>query len=71
MGRGFRFSGGEREETMSAQVADTRQRSVAHDGEIVRQVVEAIRSVRHGVVQVIIQDSRVVQIDRTEKRRLV
>ncbi len=39
--------------------------------EIVRQVVKAIRSVRFGQVQIIIQDSRVVQIDTTEKIRLV
>jgi hypothetical protein len=32
---------------------------------------EAVESVRFGVVQLIIQDGRVVQIDRTEKRRLV
>ncbi len=30
----------------------------------------AIRSIRHGMVQVIIQDGIVVQIDRTEKLRL-
>jgi hypothetical protein len=30
----------------------------------------AIRAVRHGVVQVIIQDGRVVQIEKTEKIRL-
>ena len=31
----------------------------------------AVRDVRFGVVQLIIQDGRVVQIDRTEKIRLV
>ena len=40
------------------------------DEEVVRQVVKAIRSVRFGQVQIIIQDSRVVQIDTTEKIRL-
>jgi hypothetical protein len=39
------------------------------DGEILRQIVEAIRSVRFGQVQIIIQDCRVVQIDKTEKVR--
>jgi hypothetical protein len=34
------------------------------------EIEAAIRSVRFGVVQIIIQDGVVVQIDRTEKRRL-
>jgi hypothetical protein len=34
------------------------------------EIEEAIRGVRHGTVQIIIQDGVVVQIDRTEKRRL-
>ncbi|HEY3329416.1 MAG TPA: YezD family protein [Capsulimonadaceae bacterium] len=32
---------------------------------------QAIRSIRYGVVQIIIQDGKVIQIDRTEKTRLV
>ena len=40
-----------------------------HD-EIVRQIMKAIAHVRFGQVQIIIQDSRVVQIDTTEKNRL-
>jgi hypothetical protein len=35
------------------------------------QIQEAVRSIRHGVVQLIIQDGRVIQIDKTEKIRLV
>lgn len=38
--------------------------------EIVEQIVKAISSVRYGHVQIVIQDSRVVQIDKTEKVRL-
>ncbi len=34
------------------------------------EIEEAIRGVRHGTVQIIIQDGVVVQIDRTDKRRL-
>ena len=34
------------------------------------EIEAAIRSIRHGVVQVIIQDGIVVQIDKTEKQRL-
>jgi len=41
------------------------------DREVLRRILEAIRSVRYGQVQIIIQDSRVVQIDTTEKVRLV
>lgn len=33
-------------------------------------IQEAIESIRFGVVQLIIQDGRVVQIDKTEKIRL-
>ncbi len=40
------------------------------DREVMRRVLEAIRSIRYGQVQIIIQDSRVVQIDTTEKVRL-
>lgn len=31
---------------------------------------EALRGVRYGTVTVIVQDGRVVQIDRTDRRRL-
>ncbi|MBB6048866.1 YezD family protein [Armatimonas rosea] len=34
------------------------------------EIEAAIRSIRHGVVQIIIQDGVVVQIDKTEKQRL-
>jgi hypothetical protein len=40
------------------------------DDEVVEQIVKAISSVRYGHVQIVIQDSRVVQIDKTEKVRL-
>lgn len=34
------------------------------------KIQEAVESIRYGVVQLIIQDGKVVQIDRTEKIRL-
>lgn len=34
------------------------------------QVLEAIKSIKYGYVQITIQDSKVVQIDRTEKVRI-
>ena len=36
----------------------------------IEAIQEAVKSVRFGVVQLIIQDGRVVQIDKTEKIRL-
>jgi hypothetical protein len=33
-------------------------------------IQEAVESIRFGVIQLIIQDGRVVQIDKTEKIRL-
>ncbi len=34
------------------------------------EVLKGLRKVRHGSIEVIVQDGRVVQIDTTEKRRL-
>lgn len=34
------------------------------------EIVEALQAVRNGYVQIIVQDGRIVQIDRMEKRRL-
>jgi hypothetical protein len=34
------------------------------------EIEAAVRGVRYGVVQIIIQDGVVIQIDRTDKRRL-
>ena len=33
------------------------------------QILRALRSIRYGYVQIIVQDSKVVQIDKTEKIR--
>lgn len=55
---------------MSAQVAAIPSQSSGEDTRLVRQILAAIRGIRHGQVQIIIQDSRVVQIDKTEKLRL-
>jgi len=55
---------------MNTEARKSRRPDLSEDGDIVRQIMEAIRSVRFGQVQIIIQDSRVVQIDKTEKVRL-
>lgn len=40
------------------------------DKSISEEILKAVKNVRFGSVQIIIQDSRVVQIDKTEKIRL-
>lgn len=37
---------------------------------ILKEIVNALKEIKFGYVQVTIQDSKVVQIDRTEKIRL-
>lgn len=37
---------------------------------VLKEVLQAIRRVQHGQVQLIVQDGQVIQIDTTEKRRL-
>ena len=37
---------------------------------VLRRVLEAVRRIKHGYIQLTVQDARVVQIDRTEKERL-
>ena len=55
---------------MSAEASPSRITDHSADADVVRQIIEAVQSVRFGQVQIIIQDSRVVQIDKTEKVRL-
>lgn len=51
----------------SAPHSDDRQRNREKE---LQQICEALRGLRFGAVNVIVQDGVVVQIDRTEKRRL-
>jgi hypothetical protein len=51
-------------ETSSAAPPTTEEQRV------LREVLTAMRAISHGTVTLIVQDRRVVQIDRTEKRRL-
>ncbi len=37
---------------------------------VLTALTEALRGIRYGTVTVIIQDGRVIQIDRTERKRL-
>ena len=49
------------------------ERNVSHfekeDEKLLFQILKAIRSIRYGYVQIVVQDSKVVQIDKTEKIR--
>lgn len=37
---------------------------------VIAEVLRSMRRVRHGSIQLIVQDGRVIQVDTTEKRRL-
>jgi hypothetical protein len=54
--------------TTNGVSSDTQTESNAHD-EVIRRIASAISGVRFGSVEVVIQDSRVVQIERKEKFR--
>ena len=55
--------------TAAARNTDSNE-PTAEERRVLREVLEAIRNTSHGTVALIIQDRRVVQIDRTEKKRL-
>jgi hypothetical protein len=49
---------------------ETQPESIDHnENEVLRRIANAISGVRFGSVEVVIQDSRVVQIERKEKFR--
>ena len=41
------------------------------EAQVIRLILDAIREIRYGSVQIVIQDSKVVQIDKVERIRLV
>ncbi len=41
------------------------------EARIMRLILHAMREIRYGSVQIVIQDSKVVQIEKVEKIRLV
>ena len=51
------------------QIAISRDRGSAVD-EALEQIRDSLRGLRFGSVNIIVQDGVVIQIDRTEKRRL-
>jgi hypothetical protein len=52
------------QETRTSVEDDNRERELS-------QIREALRGLRFGAVSIVVQDGVVVQIDRTEKRRLL
>ncbi len=40
-----------------------------NEKKLILQILKALRSIRYGYVQIVVQDSKVVQIDKTEKIR--
>ena len=54
---------------MSSPGSDFPTAATQRDQEL-QQIQDALRGLRYGAVSIIVQDGVVVQIDRTEKRRL-
>jgi len=44
------------------------QKSVVNDA-IVKDLIEAVNSLRYGTIQITIHNARIVQVDKTEKSR--
>ncbi len=57
-------------EPYQRQANDTRHERDNAADEALDQIREALRGLRFGSVNIIVQDGVVIQIDRTEKRRL-
>jgi len=47
------------------------ERPDPEEQQILQLILRAMREIRYGSVQIVIQDSKVVQIDKVEKLRLV
>lgn len=45
------------------------QPAVADEAEVVRRILKALAGIEYGSVEIIIQDSKVVQIERTQRSR--
>jgi hypothetical protein len=57
------------EPTSQPLKASSADKAAAAD-ESIEQIIESLRGLRFGSVNIIVQDGVVIQIDRTEKRRL-
>lgn len=54
---------------MNNTVIDNREDNQKEEDLLLKEIVEAVKSIRYGYVQLTIQDSKIVQIDKTEKLR--
>lgn len=57
-------------ENPTATKSKSENRSTSFD-EVLDRIRKTIESMRYGTVQIVVQDGKVVQIDKTEKIRLV
>ena len=57
-------------EPVSNQPENVRDDQPATSGEAISQIRDSLRGLRFGSVNIIVQDGVVIQIDRTEKKRL-
>jgi len=55
---------------MSSNRVGIQDNAGSEGGSWERQVLEAVRGIRYGSVEVVIHDARIVQIERREKVRL-
>jgi len=55
---------------MHSAVIDNRGENQKEKNLPLDEIVKAVKSIKYGYVQVIVQNSKVVQIDKTEKIRL-
>lgn len=45
------------------------QKPSREEEEVLKEVLKALKQIKHGYIQLVVQDSRVIQIDKTEKLR--
>jgi hypothetical protein len=64
-------AGGEEAAMVETRVPPSEQGLSDAEEKVLAEVLVAMRAVRHGEIRLAVQDSRVIQIDRTEKHRLV
>lgn len=49
---------------------DNREDGQKEEDLLLKEILEAVKGIRYGYVQLTIQDSKIIQIDKTEKLRL-
>ena len=57
------------EEPLKAKQKISVAGSVANEAEVVRRILRALAGLDYGSVEIIVQDSKVVQIERTQRSR--